>query len=236
MKSKTNLVPQVCWLALAIGCFPVFAISQVRAATPTNNKSSERPNKEVPKKPSPKASSGGSLSKDTTNAHESTEATYTDYVIGIGDVLSIVIWQEPELSTKVTVRSDGKIAMALVDEVRASGLTPMQLKETLTNGLKKFLTEPRVYVIPLEIRSQFVYIVGSVAKPGIYPLGTSMRVTELLVRAGGLAEFAKPERIKIVRRDEKANPRFEFNYKKFLEGRDFQQDILLRSGDMVVVP
>jgi polysaccharide export outer membrane protein len=159
------------------------------------------------------------------------------YVIGAEDVLRIDVWREPELSTpRTTVRADGKISLLLLDDVQASGLTPKQLKEEITARLKKFLNNPEVYVLPLEIRSQFVYIVGSVAKTGVYPLGTSMRVTELLVKAGGLAEFAKSTEIVIMRKDKNTNVRYPFNYKTFLEGKDYRQDILLQSGDMVIVP
>jgi polysaccharide biosynthesis/export protein len=159
------------------------------------------------------------------------------YVIGAEDVLRIDVWREPELSTpRTTVRADGKISLLLLDDVQASGLTPKQLKEEITARLKKFLNNPEVYVLPLEIRSQFVYIVGSVARTGVYPLGTSMRVTELLVKAGGLAEFAKSTEIVIMRKDKNTNVRYPFNYKTFLEGKDYRQDILLQSGDMVIVP
>ena len=158
------------------------------------------------------------------------------YIIGPEDVLSIVVFGEDQLSTKVTVRADGKISLLLLDELQASGLTPVQLKTTITQGLTKFLANPRVYVIPLEIHSQYVYIVGAVAKPGVYALGASLRVTELLVRAGGLADFAKPDQIVIIRGQGTLKARFPFNYKTFLQGKNFKQDIQLQSGDMVVVP
>src|SRR5262245_9229462 len=99
------------------------------------------------------------------------------YIIGPEDVLSIVVFREDQLTTRVTVRADGKIAMVLLDDVQASGLTPRELKDKITEGLKKFLTEPQVYVIPLENHSQFVYVVGSVNKPGVYRMSTPMRIT-----------------------------------------------------------
>ena len=201
-------------------------LARTEAPDISSSRTSKTPN--VPTKPTSKEAPPDVRSKLTPDTGE--------YVIGPEDVLSIIVWHEPELSTKVTVRSDGKIGLALIDEIQAGGLTPIQLKERITTELKKFLQDPSVYVIPLEIHSQYVYIVGSVAKPGIYPLGNSMRVTELLVRAGGFIEFAKPEGIVIVRRNEFANQRFPFNYKRFLEGKAYEQDVVLQSGDMVVVP
>jgi polysaccharide export outer membrane protein len=219
MKTKEIVMRQVCCLVLATCFFSIVAMSQAPGINSLT-----------------RGKTGGPSPNDKASQLSPKSDSEKDYVIGPEDVLSIVVWHEPELSTKVTVRSDGKIALTLLDEVQAGGLTPIQLKEQITIGLKRFLNDPQVYVIPLEIHSQFVYIVGSVAKPGIYPLGTSMRVTELLVRAGGLVEFAKSEEIVIVRREEGMAARFPFNYKRFLEGKGYQQDVLLRSGDMVVVP
>jgi polysaccharide export outer membrane protein len=142
------------------------------------------------------------------------------------------VFHEDQLSTKVTVRADGKISLLLLDDVQASGLTPVQLKEAISQGLKKFLTDPQVFVIPLEIHSQYVYIQGAVAKPGSYPMRASLRVTELLVLAGGLSDFAKSDKILIVR----DRVRFRFNYKTFLQGKNSKQDIQLQSHDMVIVP
>jgi polysaccharide export outer membrane protein len=159
-----------------------------------------------------------------------------DYVIGPEDVLDIRVLGEDQLSTKVTVRADGKISLLLLDEIPAAGLTTVRLKETITQGLKKFLTDPHVFVNPVEIHSQYVSVGGNVAKPGRYPLGGSLRVTELLVRAGGLLDFAKSDRILIVREQGTHTNRFLFNYKSYLQGKNVKQDIQLQNHDMVIVP
>lgn len=160
------------------------------------------------------------------------------YLIGPEDVLSIFVFREEQLSSKVTVRADGKISMVLLDDIQASGLTPLQLKANITQGLKKFLTDPQVSVIPVEINSQFVFITGSVNKQGMVRMSTPMRISELLVRAGGLAEFAKPTQIKVRRGDGKDQKWFQFDYKAFLQGKQgkFTEDILLQNRDMVYVP
>lgn len=181
---------------------------------------------------------GGPSYGDRTEQQSSETAVEENdgYVIGPEDVLSIVVFREEQLSTKVTVRADGKIALVLLDEVQASGLTPLQLKETITQGLKKYLNDPQVFVIPAEIHSQFVSIVGNVGKPGIYKLETPLRVTELLVRAGGLTEYAKADQIIIMRSQPGLKDRYPFNYKTFMNGKNYKQDIQLRSRDMVIVP
>jgi polysaccharide biosynthesis/export protein len=159
-----------------------------------------------------------------------------EYVIGPEDVLAINVWKEAELTSRVIVRPDGKIGMPLLNEIQASGLTPRQLQETITEGLKKYVSGPSVSVIVTEIRSPVVYISGSVGKAGVYVLGAPTTVMELLIRAGGLTEFAKSEEIQVLRPEGATTRRFRFNFKSFSEGRDFQQNIQLRRGDMILVP
>jgi polysaccharide biosynthesis/export protein len=159
-----------------------------------------------------------------------------DFVIGPEDVLSIVVWREPDLTGKAVVRPDGKIGLPLLNDVQASGRTPKQLQEQITEGLKVFVSEPSVSVIVQEIHSQVVFITGAVGKSGAYPLGRPMTVMELLIRAGGLAEFAKGDDIQILRKEANQLHRFHFNYKQFAEGKSNQQDFPLRNGDMVIVP
>lgn len=160
-----------------------------------------------------------------------------EFVIGPEDVLSIIVWKELELTNnRVIVRPDGKIGLTLLNDVQAAGLTPKELQARITEELKRFVTGPQVSVIVQEIRSQNVYVIGAVTKSGVYPLGGPTTVMEILVRAGGLAEFAKADEIQIVRTEGDKPRRFRFNYKLFLEGRDYQQNIRLRSGDMIIVP
>ncbi len=158
-----------------------------------------------------------------------------DFVIGPEDVLSIMVWHEPDLTTKATVRPDGKIGLPLLNDVQASGRTPKQLQEEITVGLKKFMADPAVSVVVQEIHSQMVFITGAVAKPGAYPLGRPMTIMELLIRAGGLAEFAKSEDVQVLRKEANKLHRLRFNYKQFAEGKNYQQDIPLKSGAMVIV-
>src|SRR6266481_6300389 len=144
-----------------------------------------------------------------------------EFVIGPEDVLSIFVWHEPELTNKVTVRPDGKIGIPLLSDVQASGLTTKQLQENITEGLNKFVTGPQVSVVVQEIHSQFVYVTGSVIKPGVLALGGPMTVMEALIRVGGIAEFAKAEDIKILSKSGDKPRRFRFNYKTFAEGKDY---------------
>jgi polysaccharide export outer membrane protein len=160
-----------------------------------------------------------------------------DFTIGPEDVLQIAVWHEPELTnSKAVVRPDGKIGVALLGDIQASGLTTEQLKQTLTLKWARYVAKPEVSVVVLEIHSQTVHVMGSVARPGAYILGGPLTVVELLARAGGLAEGAKPAQIAIMRSKAGQTERIPFNYKAFMKGEKMQSNIQLKNGDLVVVP
>ena len=160
-----------------------------------------------------------------------------DFIIGLEDALSINVWKEPELSVKdVTVRPDGKISMPLVGDIQASGFTPKQLQDRISERMKEFVAAPNVTVVVLRIASQSISIVGQVAKPGVYLLGSPMTVLELLARAGGFREDAKTKKIAIVRKQEGRTTHFSFNYNQVSKGQNLQQNIILKNGDVVIVP
>src|SRR5262245_6394808 len=91
------------------------------------------------------------------------------YVIGTDDILSIVYWRDKDMTTDVQVRPDGKISMALINEVDAAGLTPDQLRDRLTEESKKYMEDANITVVVKQINSRKVYITGQVAKQGQYP-------------------------------------------------------------------
>jgi polysaccharide biosynthesis/export protein len=163
-------------------------------------------------------------------------ATPSDYVIGPGDMLSIVFWREPDLSAKVVVRPDGRISIALLNDVVATGLTPEQLGLKLADGAKRFVQDPTVTVVVEQINSRRVFITGQVSKPGPYPLMSSMNVLQLISIAGGLLEYADDKGI-IVMRNENGKPTiYKFNYKDVIRGKNLKQNIDLKPGDTVSVP
>lgn len=160
-----------------------------------------------------------------------------DYVIGLEDILSINVWKEPELSVKeVVVRPDGKISVPLIGDIQASDLTPMQLQERITGRMKEYVAAPSVTIVVLRIGSRSVSIVGQVAKPGIYYLGSPMTVLELLARAGGIGPDAEEKKIAIVRNEGGKSVSYRFNYKDVSRGRKLEQNIELKNGDTVIVP
>jgi polysaccharide export outer membrane protein len=158
------------------------------------------------------------------------------YVIGESDILAINVWHEPELTRTVPVRTDGKITLPLIGELQAAGQTVDQLRATIAAQLKHFLEAPEVTVIVQEPRSQFFTVVGKVVKPGSYPLGQRLTVMDGLALSGGFKDFAKVNKIQVVRthRDGRVE-RLAFDYKRAVSG-DLKQNFVLEQHDMIVVP
>ncbi len=160
-----------------------------------------------------------------------------DYRIGPSDVLAINVWKDTELTRTVTVRPDGKISLPLVGELEVSGLTASSVQRLIGQRLAEYISSPQVTVMVQEVKSQTYVVVGKVTKPGSYELGKPTTVLEAIAIAGGLLDFAKSGKIKIIRRREGGQTEtLYFNYNKAVKGKDAEQNVELQSGDTIVVP
>jgi polysaccharide export outer membrane protein len=180
---------------------------------------------------------------DATSPNRSTSATASaptldsKYVIGPDDELAVEVWQEKELSHVVLVRPDGKVSLPLVGELQASGQTPLQLQETITQHLKEYLGHPQVTVIVQQTKSQRINVVGEVAKPGSYVFGHPVTVLDAVALAGGLRDFAKSKKMYVLRAmDDGTQHKFPVNYNDVVKGKKPQENMVLRAHDTVVVP
>ena len=160
------------------------------------------------------------------------------YSIGPEDVLSVNVWHQPELSAStVPVRPDGKISLPLLNDVQAADLTPMRLATDITEKLKRYVSDPRVTVVVTAINSKRIYVLGEVFRAGAYPLVPNMTVLQALSSAGGLQQYANAKKIYILRREPHGkNRKIAFDYKRAIKGGATDDDILLASGDTIVVP
>ena len=158
------------------------------------------------------------------------------YVIGPEDVLYIHVWKEEALTRTVPVRMDGKISLPLVQEIKAAGLTPLQLKEVLTRRFKEFIENPIVSVTVAEVNSYKVYVMGQVKTPGLQRLRSETTVTQIIVMAGGFTDWANQKKIVIVRKEDGREKRIKVNYKKIMSGSDPSSDVILKAGDTVIIP
>lgn len=170
-----------------------------------------------------------------SGSKESAAMVGPDYVIGPEDLLHISVWKETDLTNTLPVRPDGKISMPLLDDVQAAGLTPMQLANSLTEKLKKFIADPRVTVVVTQMNSQKVYILGEVTHTGSMALTPNMTVLQAIASAG-FTQFANTKGIYVLRTEGGKQQKFPFNYKQVVKGEDMSQNIQLRPGDTIVVP
>jgi polysaccharide biosynthesis/export protein len=158
------------------------------------------------------------------------------YLIGPEDVLYIQVWKEELLSQTVMVRNDGKITLPLLDEVQAAGLTPLQLKEVLTQKLKQFVETPIVTVIVREAKSFKVYIGGQISRPGVYTLVEEISILQLVPLAGGFTQWANQRKILLIRKEGGQEKRYTINYKKIISGEDLSGNLIVKPGDTIIVP
>lgn len=156
------------------------------------------------------------------------------YHIGVEDELMISVWHEPELSTQVVVRPDGKITLPLLNDIAVVGMRTDELQDVLTEKLKPFVNTPQVTIIVRGIRSRKVNLIGQVGRQGSFDLNDNKTMLDLIAQAGGLSAFAKGGSIYILRESGGKKIRIGFNYKKAIAGKG--PNPMLEPGDLIVVP
>lgn len=159
----------------------------------------------------------------------------SDYIIGADDTLHISVWKEPDLTETLPVRPDGKISMPLLNDITAAGLTPLQLRDTITDRLKKYIADPRVTVVVTGMNSRRVFVTGEVTHTGPMTLLPHMTVLQALAQAG-FTQFANPKGIYLLRTENGKQQKIPFNYKEVVKGNRPEQNIQLKPGDTIVVP
>lgn len=159
-----------------------------------------------------------------------------DYFIAPADVLEISIWGETELSRQLVVRPDGKVSFPLIGDISVAGKTTTEVKNLVEKKIKSYIPQASATVIVSQLGSLQYYVIGKVAKPGMFDVSKTLSVLQALAMAGGLTTFAKEGGISIVRYHGKETVRLPFNYKEVKRGKNLQQNILLERGDVVLVP
>ena len=177
---------------------------------------------------------GSQVSKTAAESDADTGAP-SDYIIGADDTLHISVWKEPDLSETLPVRPDGKISMPLLNDVTAAGLTPLELRDSITEKLKKFISDPRVTVVVTGMNSRRVFVTGEVVHSGPIPLLPHMTVLQALAQAG-FNQFANLKGIYLLRTENGKPVKYPFNYKQVVKGNDQEQNVQLKPGDTIVVP
>lgn len=160
----------------------------------------------------------------------------TPYRIAPQDVLDIFVWREEELSRPVTVRPDGGISFPLAGDMQVAGKTVKEVQDEVSERIGAFIPEAAVTVSVSQLQGYRIYVLGKVNNPGEYVLGTYVDVAKALAIARGLNPYAEQGGIKVVRREGSQERVFGFNYADVIAGKNLQQNIVLQSGDLVIVP
>lgn len=158
------------------------------------------------------------------------------YTIGPGDGLEISVWKDDALSRQLIVPPDGRIAFPLVGDIDTSGMTIPQLREMVTQRLSEYVPDATVTVMLVGASSLTAYVIGKVNRPGQYPITMETNVMQILSMAGGLNPFASANKIIILRQEDGVDYKIPFKYKEIEKGENLKQNIILRRGDVVVVP
>jgi polysaccharide export outer membrane protein len=158
------------------------------------------------------------------------------YLIGSDDELEIVVWNQPQLSGKVVVASDGTISMPLIGRIPAAGQTPEQLKAVLEKRYTQYVHDPNATVRVSDPASHVFYVVGEVNKPGAYKLHSGEVLSQALAEAGGLGEFADASKVRILRHKETETVVLTVNYNLVRSGGDVSADVAVEPGDTLSVP
>jgi polysaccharide biosynthesis/export protein len=153
-------------------------------------------------------------------------------------MLRVVVLGRPELSTELAVRPDGKISLPLVTEIDAVGITPTQLSHNLEERLQTYVLSPKVTVVVQQARSALnqVMVIGQVGKAGALPYRSGMTVLNAVLESNGLSQFAAGNRAVIIRTTNGTQNRIKIRLQDLMNRGDLQQNVLLRSGDVIVVP
>jgi len=159
-----------------------------------------------------------------------------DYKIQPGDILSVSVWREPDMQLELMVRPDGGISVPLIGNVVASGSTVDQLSKDLAEKLKSYMPDLSIVVAVKQPLGNKIYIIGKVNKPGEFIMNRQLDVMQALSMAGGTSRFASLGDIKILRRFNEGQIVYPFDYKDIENGKNLDQNIILLSGDVVVVP
>ncbi|UVT14492.1 MAG: polysaccharide biosynthesis/export family protein [Nitrospira sp.] len=158
------------------------------------------------------------------------------YRLGAEDVMLVSVWKDEQLTREVVVRPDGMFSFPLVGDVQAEDRTVDDIRGDLVRRLTKYIPNPNVSVAVTKVVSYKVYVVGRVNKPGEYLIGHYTDVLQALSLAGGLTPFAAENDIRVMRRVRGEQYAIPFRYGDLRKGKDLEQNIMLRRGDVVMVP
>lgn len=160
----------------------------------------------------------------------------SEYRIAPADVVAVRVWKNPELSVEAPVLPDGTLTVPLAGALAAKGLTAPELEDVIAQHLSEYITTPEVSVIVMEVNSKRVSVIGEVNRGGPQNLAVNSRVMDALAAAGGFTPYANTRKIKVLRRGPEGEVEFRFDFELYQAGRAPGTNVLLKPGDIIVVP
>jgi polysaccharide export outer membrane protein len=169
-------------------------------------------------------------------AHVAKQPRISELILGPGDVMEIAVYRHDDLNKKIQIPPDGRVSLPFVGEVQAAGQSVVQLREKITEGLSSYIVNPQVSITVAALRSEKVYILGEVQRPGIFALDSRMTVLEAISGAGGFTEDARWSDVLLIRGGPEKPQMVSLNLKKTLKEGDLSNNVALASSDIVYVP
>jgi len=173
------------------------------------------------------------------SASTASYASTGDYRIGPGDMLSVVVWHNPDLTNQVPVRPDGRISIPLVGDVVAAGKTPMNLADELKEKLKPYIKDPLVTVTPTQFVGPFarqIRVIGEAVQPRAIPFSSNMTILDVMIAAGGLTRYADGDRAVIVRVENGKQKTYHVHLDSLIRDGDVSQNVAVEPGDILIIP
>ena len=230
-----------CLLLLVSGGWAIAAPQAARPAPPSSTPARPAP---APSQAQTPAQAPAQSPAQAVQSVFDRDSLTPDYRVAPGDVLQVFVWKEPELSREVRVRPDGYLTVPLIGDLFVVGKTPRGLAAELAQQLGQFVTGPVVTVTLKESIVLRFFVVGEVGKPGEFPLLGRTTVMQAFALAGGFREYAKTDEVKILRQELQVvggrartqETVVAVNYKALAQGQNLQQNLVLKPGDVIVVP
>lgn len=162
-----------------------------------------------------------------------------EYLIGAGDQLKVFVWGNPDLSTTVPVRPDGRITTPLVEDVVATGKTPAQLAREMEQLLSRYVKNPVVTVTVTSFVGQYsgqIRVIGQAANPRSLPYQAHMTLLDVMIAVGGLTEYAAGNRARIVRKVYGEERTFRVRLDDLIRDGDISANVEMSPGDILIIP
>jgi polysaccharide export outer membrane protein len=168
-----------------------------------------------------------------------TRVTDTEYLIGPGDAVNIIVWRNPEVSMSVPVRPDGKITTPLVEDLPAAGKTSTALARDIEKALSKYIQQPVVTVVVTSFLGNYedqIRVIGQAAKPQALPYRRNMSLMDVMIAVGGTTEFAAGNRASLIRNVDGKQQKYNVRLDDLIKDGDISANVPMRPGDVLVIP